>query len=64
MKALLGAIGRRALAARAEVTEAARLVNETAARLRRAPFSPKGFRAPSTVAQMASGSCSTSPGRG
>ena len=52
MKALLGAIGRRALAARAEVTEAARLVNETAARLRRAPFSPKGFRAPSTVAQM------------
>ncbi len=53
MKALLGAIGRRALAARAELTQAARLVNETAARLRRAPFSPKGFRAPTTWIQMA-----------
>lgn len=52
MKALLGAMGRRALAARADVTGAARLVNDTVARLCRAPFSPKGFRMPSTVAQM------------
>lgn len=52
MKAILGAIGRRALAAREEVAEAARLVNETATHLRRAPFTAKGFRRPSTVAQM------------
>jgi phospholipid/cholesterol/gamma-HCH transport system permease protein len=50
---VLGAIGRHFLAARAEVGEVARLVNETALRLRRAPFSPKGFRAPATWVQMA-----------
>lgn len=52
MRALLGAIGRRALAARVELAEAARMVNETTLRLRRAPFSAKGFRRPSTVFQM------------
>ena len=52
MKALLGAIGRRALWARVEIAEAARLVNETTLGLRRAPFSAHGFRRPSTVAQM------------
>lgn len=52
MRALLGAIGRRALWARAEITEAARLVNETALGLRRAPFTVHGFRRPTAVVQM------------
>jgi phospholipid/cholesterol/gamma-HCH transport system permease protein len=52
MRAFLGAIGRRALVAGTELGEAARLVNETVLRLRRAPFSAKGFRRSTTVIQM------------